>query len=202
MQMCTSRSKVNNTRAGSPHWHLGSNKVGGNTSTIALSQSSGTEDPRAFRYPSYQSMGRQSQMDLEWWMNHLKEYNGSPIHLPPPEMITELDASNTGWGAHWNNQKTGHQWSAWESRLHINAKELLAAFLSLLTFAKDKTGIHVCLRTDNLTAVYYINKMGGTHSRELMEITAQVWEQSIHRNIMISAKHLPGKLNTMADHES
>ena len=158
-----------------------------------------------FHHPSYESkvlLERQSQMDLEWWVNHLKDHNGSPIHLPPPEMIIESDASNTGWGAHWNNQKTGGQWSARESRLHINAKELLAAFLSLQTFAKDKTGIHVRLRLDNLTAVYYINKMGGTHSRELMEITAQVWEWSIPRNIMISAEHLPGKLNTTADHES
>ena len=158
-----------------------------------------------FHHPSYESkvlLERQSQMDLEWWVNHLKDHNGSPIHLPPPEMIIESDASNTGWGAHWNNQKTGGQWSARESRLHINAKELLAAFLSLQTFAKDKTGIHVRLRLDNLTAVYYINKMGGTHSRELMEITAQVWEWSIPRNIMISAEHLPGRLNTTADHES
>lgn len=132
-----------------------------------------------FHHPSYESkvlLERQSQMDLEWWVNHLKDHNGRPIHFPPPEMIIESDASNTGWGAHWNNQKTGGQWSARESWLHINAKELLAAFLSLQTFAKDKTGIHVCLRLDNLTAVYYINKMGGTHSRELMEITAQVWE--------------------------
>ena len=158
-----------------------------------------------FYHSSYESkvlLERQSQMDLEWWVNHLKDHNGSPIHLPPPEMIIESDASNTGWGAHWNNQKTGGQWSARESRLHINAKELLAAFLSLQTFAKDKTGIHVRLRLDNLTAVYYINKMGGTHSRELMEITAQVWEWSIPRNIMISAEHLPGKLNTTVDRES
>ena len=104
-------------------------------------------------------------------------------------MIIESDASNTGWGAHWNDQKTGGQWSASEFRLHINAKELLAAFLSLQTFAKDKTGIHVCLKIDNLTAVYYINKMGGTHSRGLMEITAQIWECSIQTKIMISAKH-------------
>ena len=47
--------------------------------------------------------------------------------------------------------------------------------------AKDKTGIHVCLKIDNLTAVYHINKMGGTHSRGLMEITAQIWEWSIQR---------------------
>ena len=40
VQMCPSRSEVNNTRAGRPHWNHGSNTVGGNTSTIALSQSS------------------------------------------------------------------------------------------------------------------------------------------------------------------
>ena len=160
---------------------------------------------KLLHHPSYESkvlLGRQSQMDLEWWVNHLKDHNGSPIHLPPPEMIIESDASNTGWGAHWNDQKTGGQWSASEFRLHINAKELLAAFLSLQTFAKDKTGIHVRLKIDNLTAVYYINKMGGTHSRGLMEITAQIWEWSIQRNIVISAEHLPGKLNTTADQES
>ena len=56
----------------------------------------------------------------------LLDHNVSPIHLPPPEMIIESDASNTGWGAHWNNQKIGGQWSASEFRLHINAKELLA----------------------------------------------------------------------------
>ena len=67
-----------------------------------------------FHHPSYESkvfLERQSQMDLEWWVNHLEDHNGSPIHLPPPEMIIESDASNTGWGAHWNNQKTGGQWS-------------------------------------------------------------------------------------------
>ena len=35
-----------------------------------------------------------------------------------------------------------------------------------------------------------------------MEITAQIWEWSIRKNIKISAEHVPGKLNTTADHES
>ena len=35
-----------------------------------------------------------------------------------------------------------------------------------------------------------------------MEITAQIWEWSIQRNTVISAEHLPGKLNTTADWES
>ena len=151
-------------------------------------------------HPSYESkvlLERQSQMDLEWWVNHLKDHNGSPIHLSPPEMIIESDASNTGWGAHWNNQKTGGQLSAWESRLHINAKELLAAFLSLQTFAKDKTGIHVRLRLDNL------HQQDGWHSFQGVDgnySSSMGMEHTQEHNI--SAEHLPGKLNTTADHES
>ena len=73
VQMCPSRTEVKNTRAGPPHWDLGSNMVGSNmvgsnmvgsnTSTIALLQSSSTEDHRASPTPSYESevlLGRQS----------------------------------------------------------------------------------------------------------------------------------------------
>ena len=50
MQMCPSRTDV---KAGPHHWDLGSNMVGGDTSAIALPQSSSTEDRRAS--PPYKS---------------------------------------------------------------------------------------------------------------------------------------------------
>ena len=111
-------------------------------------------------------------MDLNWWISNLETTNGRPIHQGLPQMTIESDASNTGWGACWNNQKTGGHWSFQESQLHINAKELLAAFLALQTFIGNREGIHVFLKIDNImTAVYYISRMGGTHSIKLMEIT-------------------------------
>lgn len=76
-------------------------------------------------------------------------------------MIIESDASNSGWGAFCNNSRTGGQWSTQESRCHINVKELHAAFLGLQTFAASSTGVHIHLKIDNTTAVYYINHMGG-----------------------------------------
>ena len=153
-------------------------------------------------YESVITLERQSMMDLNWWIDNLKTTNGRPIHLGLPEMTIESDASNTGWGACWNNQKTGGHWSFQESQLHINAKELLAAFLALQTFVGNREGIHVLLKIDNMTAVYYINRMGGTHSKKLMEITSQIWNWSLDRKIFLSAKHLPGIQNVDADQES
>ena len=77
-------------------------------------------------------------------------------------MPIQSDASNTGWGASWNNQKTGGHWAFQDSQLHINAKESLAAFLALQTFVGNREGIHVLLKINTMIAVYYINQMGGT----------------------------------------
>ena len=117
-------------------------------------------------------------------------------------MTIESDASNTGWGACWKNQKMGGHWSFQESQLHINAKELLAAFLALQTFVGNRKEINVLLKINNMTAVHYINRMGGTHSKELMQITSQMCNWSLDRRIVLSAKHLPSVQNVDADQES
>lgn len=62
-------------------------------------------------------------------------------------------------------QNTGGVWSKEESALHINAKELLAAFLAIQTFVKQQLTIHINI--DNMAAVTYINKMRGTKSTDL-----------------------------------
>ena len=64
-------------------------------------------------------------------------------------MTIESDASNTDWGACWNNQKMGGHWSFQQSQLHINAKEMLAAFLALQTFTGNRKGINVLLKINN-----------------------------------------------------
>ena len=157
---------------------------------------------RHHSYLSQLALNAQSQKELNWWIDNLKQWSSRTIHCSKPEVIIESDASDSGWGAICGSQRTGGQWSAMETSLHINAKELLAAFLALQTFARGLKDTHVCLRVDNTTAVYYINCMGGTHSSILLEIAKQVWEWSLGRNLFISAEHLPGRLNTIADQES
>ena len=153
-------------------------------------------------YESKVTLEEQSMTDMKWCINNLETTNGRPIHMGLPRMVIESDASNTGWGACCNNQKTGGHWSFQECQLNINVKELLATFLALQTFAGNKNGINVLLKLDNMTAVYYINRMGGTHSKRLMEVTSQMWDWSLDRKIVLTAKHLPGVQNIDADRES
>lgn len=51
-------------------------------------------------------------------------------------------------------------------------------------------------------AVAYLNNKGGTHSVPLMSLALEIWTWCLKRNILISAQHVPGKENTIADSES
>ena len=119
-------------------------------------------------------------------------------------MTLELDASDLVWGAVCLNQETstGGVWNTQEATLHINSKELLAAWLGLQCYASSLQNAHVHLRIDNTTAVAYVNKMGGLHSKNLCHLALQVWDWCLTRNLTISAEHLPGSLNHLADKES
>ncbi len=64
-------------------------------------------------------------------------------------------------GAFCEGVSTGGPWCAEEKRLHINCLELLAWSFAIKTFCKTKVVAHVKLLMDNISAVAYINKMGG-----------------------------------------
>ena len=80
--------------------------------------------------------------------------------------------------------------------------EIFAIFLGLQTFAKDKTHNHIKIMTDNTTALTVINKMGTSHSEGCNDLGEKIWEWCITKDIWISAAHIPGKMNIVADFES
>ena len=93
-------------------------------------------------------------MDLSWWIFLSRDsMMVSPLLPHTPDITIESDASNIGWGACHREVQTGGMWSKKESLNHINYLELLAAFLALWCFAKQKSTITVQLWMDNLTAV-------------------------------------------------
>ena len=55
---------------------------------------------------------------------------------------------------------------------------------------------------DNTTAVAHVNYKGGTRSPQLLKLTLELWEWCLQKSILITAQHLPGKLNSEADRES
>ena len=114
----------------------------------------------------------------------------------------ECDASLTGWGASCSGQSVNGQWLILEAHNHINSLELLGALYALQTFVSNLRDAHVRLKLDNSTAVAYINKMGGIKSPSLNSLTRTLWEWCDERSIIISAQHIPGKENLVADSSS
>ena len=88
-----------------------------------------------------------------------------------------------------------------ESDLHINVLELKATFLAIQAFLKNQSNLAVKLRLDNTTAVTYVNNQGGTRSPSLTLLTLELWNWCLQRNILITAEHLPGVSNVLADRE-
>ena len=62
--------------------------------------------------------------------------------------------------------------------------------------------IHIHLRMDNTTAISYVNHMGGTRSQALSQAACKLWQWCLSRGITLSAEHLPGVVNMIADQES
>ena len=58
---------------------------------------------------------------------------------------------------------------------------------------------HVRIMSDNMTAISYVNKQGGSHSMALNDIAVQIWLLCIENMTHLSAAHIPGKHNILAD---
>ena len=85
--------------------------------------------------------------------------------------------------------------------MHINYSEIKAAFLGLRAFFKNCSNKQILLRIDNITALAYINKMGGIKYRSLNYITKKLWEWCRDRDIWVFAEYIASSDN-LADEGS
>jgi hypothetical protein len=124
---------------------------------------------------------------------------GVPLHPRPPQITMYTDASVVGWGAHIGSSLISATWSLPDQMLHINFLELEAVRLALLHFHREILGKSVLVATDNTTVVAYINRQGGTKSPNLCRLAEQMLSWTQDRQISLTARHIPGKLNVIAD---
>ena len=92
-----------------------------------------------------------------------------------------------------------------ERKFHISVLELKAAKLAIMSFTlkeRDAISVHGQHDMDNMTALSYLMKMGGTKSQELTAISKEIWQYLLKRKITITAEYLPGSMNVEADRES
>ena len=148
------------------------------------------------------SLSEGARADLYWWATQLSHHNGNSLVEVSPSLIICSDASLSGWGAVCGGVTANGPWSLSESKKHINVLELVAAFHALRCFADGAFSQSIRLFMDNSTAVYYVNKSGGSRSLELNRVAVAICRFCEERQISIKAIHLPGKLNIIADQES
>ena len=89
-----------------------------------------------------------------------------------------------------------------EASSHMNFLELKATFLAFQVLVPSVKGAHICFGIDNCTAMYHINKLGGTQSQKLSNLAIELWNYALNRKLIISPIHIPGKLNVLADQKS
>ncbi|KAK7092033.1 hypothetical protein V1264_009642 [Littorina saxatilis] len=133
------------------------------------------------------------------WLDSGWVCRGVPIVSPPPNMDLFTDASLLGWGAHTDRLTASGLWSVEQSTWHINSLELEAVFLALVAFLPSLAAKRVRLFTDNTTVAAYVNKQGGSRSPTLSRRTCEILTWCSQRGISLSARYLPGSLNTLAD---
>lgn len=153
------------------------------------------------RYKAPLSLSHLAYREIDWWIANV-ENSFKDIHVQNPAFVMNTDASGLGWGAIRNDVRTGGRWSDSEICEHINVLELKAVFFGLKSLCSNEQNVHIRLRVDNMTAMTYINNMGGIKSINCNRLAFDIWSWCIDKNIWISAEFLPGSENVLADKES
>ena len=138
---------------------------------------------------------------LQWWMNTNRFETGTTIHPPDPKFFLYMDASHFRWGAHLEPMRLSFHgcWTEDQSKLHINMLEMMAIRLALKQAIIFIHHSCIMISTDNTTVVSYINKQGGTHSPNLCVEVWKILSWCLEHDIVIRVRHIPGKLNILAD---
>jgi hypothetical protein len=142
----------------------------------------------------------QALTDLHWWLTTGAMSQGVPLGRFQPQEQLFSDASLTQWGACLLSGPTVQGiWTTQWNASSINALELQAVLEALRHFQCRLSGKAVLIVCDNTSAVYYVNKQGGTRNRLLMTITRQIYQWAELHRVWLLARHIPGKLNVLAD---
>lgn len=150
-------------------------------------------------FQAYMHFSKAAREDIKWWLGDHQRFTKKIVQSNPDFTLT-TDASLQGWGAHRQEVEcTGGRWLPHEQVEHINYLELKAAKLGLQSLCNTESNVHIHLQLDNITAVAFINNMGGTHSLACNKIAREIWLWCISRKIWLSASHIPGVKNETAD---
>ena len=136
---------------------------------------------------------------LLWWTEPANVLCGTPLQRPLVTEIITTDASLEGYGALYRCQELSGSWTVSQARLHINVLEALCVKKALEYWEHQLLGKSVLIQTDNTTVVSHLNRGSGCRSvtQHLVIRSLLLWCHA--RQITVTARHLPGRYNQLAD---
>ncbi|KAG1050452.1 hypothetical protein G6F43_007274 [Rhizopus delemar] len=95
--------------------------------------------------------------------------------------------------------KTFGFWNKKEQETSINVRELKAVYFALKMHAKGLENCTIEVFTDNMRALKYTTKFGGTASLQLQELAVMIQDICNKYNLKVVYQNIPGIKNTNAD---
>ena len=120
--------------------------------------------------------------------------------IPEVDYTIYSDVSTKGWEAHNKHHTINVGWTEGGIKLYINVLELTAIKCAIFSLLPLQIGTeHLIVMTDNSTEISFKNWQEGVRSMLWNNVTTEVWEFCIKRGAFMSATHIPGKENIIAD---
>ena len=141
--------------------------------------------------------------DIAWWHAMAADWNGvgwfDALGLRSPSVFLQSDASGSwGCGVRWGDRWFQWQWcERWEPR-PIAPKEALPVVLAAAVWGPQWRGLAVLVESDNSTVVAAV-KSGSSKDSQVMRLTRVLQFLAAKNGFVISARHVPGKANSVAD---
>ena len=142
--------------------------------------------------------------DLVWWAEALTSYSRRSFFsfdkwTPAHDMQLQTDASGSiGFGAVYNGKWLHGTWDSAHVPLSITFKELYAIVVACHTWGHEWTRRRIMFQCDN-TAVVQCIKTGICRSKPVLALIRSLYWLCVKYSFLISASHIQGVTNTLAD---
>ena len=149
--------------------------------------------------------------DLHMWHKFIRKWNGISLFYDThftasTEMQLFTDSSLVGFGGIFQNQWFCSEWppqlpSIKDGDLSMAFRELYPIVAAAIIWGKSWTSKRILFLSDNLSTVFIIQH-GRSRCLPIMKLMRTLTWTAVTNNFHFNAKHVPGKLNTVADNLS
>lgn len=139
------------------------------------------------------TISQPAQEELRWWKQHLSQWNGQSFIPQTTDLDVYTDSSDNHWGIVIDETTFKGAWSQQEAGQHINWKELRCIWLAVNL--PQCIGRTVNIVSDNMTAISYINKFGGTKSDRLLSLAMRIWQHCLRTGTRLRTTFVPSLFN-------